>query len=193
MKIVPLNVIAALVAMCDRSQATLAKAAGLTQSTLSSGMRGHRLLPAAKLERLLRELKVAPDGSLDSHHVHLWVVGRRLDDLRVAAGHFFPQGVNFAGLWRAGSGPFGLARSLDLPIVALFDGSARVLVRSEGIGMFANPEPITRETVPALRQRIRGKGERPDMLEIPPRDFPRWERADISTKEFDKVIRESRQ
>lgn len=192
MPIIPLAVATALVAMCDRTQSTIAQSVGLTQSNLSSGLRGGRTLPADKWEKLLGELKVMPDGTLDGRRVHLWIVGQRLDQLRVATGHFFPQGVTYAGLWRAGSGPFGLARALDLPLVALFDGSARVLVRSEGIGLFANPEPITPETVPALRQRIRGKGERPDMLEIPSKDFPRWERAEISTNEFDKVLRGNR-
>jgi hypothetical protein len=183
-----IDVIAALVEMSPRNQTSLAHTISTSQPTLSSALKGARRLPPEKVARLLRELYVEPDGRLDTGRVHLWVLGLRLDALRLAVRQFFPSGAMYAGLWR--SEPLAIERLRDVPLIAIFDHeNTRVIARSDSLGLFATPEPVSAATVPGLTARLRGTGRRVDMIDIPSADFRRWERADITCEEYDAVLR----
>lgn len=189
---VPAGVIQALVVMSPRTQRNLAQKIGMDPGNFSTALKGVRPIPDAPLQRLLAELGIDDRGMLRPDRVHLWHLGARVEPLRVAAEYLFPEGGNYAGLWRAGGGRLDIRRFQDSALVAITDGEARVVLRSVGIGMYLDPDPVNSTTVPALRHRLLPRGGETRMLSIPTGRFREWELGRITPDEFDAVLQTAR-
>ena len=185
---VPFPVVRALVAMSTRKQKDLAAAISMDPGNFSAAMKGTKAIPEHQLPTLLKVLGLDAEDRLPAGRVQLWELGAHVEPLRTATDYLFPGGAVVAGVWRAGKEDIDLRRILDLPLMAISDGRSRVIVRSRGYGLLADPEPVTPETVPALRKRLTSKNADKRMLAIPTSRFRAWEEGEVTVQEFDKVL-----
>lgn len=187
MRMPNLELIRALLDLSVRTQGDVARSAGIQPSNLSALLRGKPSLSTERIASLLAELGLDSDGRLQKHRVHLWKIGARVAPLRAATSSLFPSGVDYAALKRQPSQAVDVSRALDLPLIALTDGEARVIVRSQGLGLYLKVEPVGPKSVPALRRRIEGDPHQ-QLVFVPAERFRAWEQAKISPKEFDSVL-----
>jgi len=188
MDIVSIELLDALLTMSTQTRKELAERVGLKAQNISNAMSGDRSIPKAKLADLLVELGLTEQGHLREDNVCLWKLGPKVAPLRIAAAALFPRGADYAGLWRAGAAQIDLVRTFDVPLIGVTDGHGRVLVRSEGYGLLSAPQPVNRTTIPNLRKRLVNPKTGSRMLEIPSKRFRFWERGEISTTEFDRLL-----
>lgn len=182
----------ALMTLSTKTRKELAERIGLRAQNVANALSGDRPFPKAKLVELFRELGLTDKGQLLEDVVHLWKLGAKVQPLSVAVTALFPRGANYAGFWRAGATPLDLTRAFDQPLIGITDGRRRVLVRSEGYGLFAKPEAVNHTTIPGLRSRLVHASNESRMIEISSTQFKVWERGDIGPSEFDNLLSDTR-
>lgn len=184
---VPFPVVQALVDLSTQKKKDLAAAIGMDAGNFSAAMKGSKAIQDRQMLALLKVLNLDGNGGLRAGVVHLWELGAHVQPLRTVTDFLFPRGAFVAGVWREGKGDIDLRRLLDLPLMAITDGAARVIVRSRGYGHLADPEPVTPETVPALK-RLTSTSANKRMLAIPTTRFRAWEKGEVTSVEFDRVL-----
>lgn len=190
----PLQVVAALVGLDPRSQKQLAARIDMDPANLSAALAGRKTFPSERLRKLLAQLGITNGVYADQGKVLRWRIGLRLDDLRAATNYLFPQGAAFGGVWRHGGGPYDLSRLPDQPLIAITDGTTRVVVVSK-TNFFGTPEPVNQTTVPALREHLgipAGTKGKVNMMSIAGEGMKRWARGEVTVDEFDAVVNASR-
>ena len=188
MKEEPIELTRALVKLSDRARCQIAASCGVSESNFSAFMRGVRPFPTVKQQSLMSTLGLDGNGLL-KQKVHLWNVGQDIVPLQIAVSHLFPNGAQIEGIWRAGGGIWDVRRSFDNVLIAVTDGSARVIINRSGIGfvMALNPVPITPKTVHGFKWKSKNIGAEA-MIQIEESRYQSWAKGEICNEEFDAAF-----